>query len=336
MPVGTQATVKTMAPEELRLVGTEILLSNTYHLWLRPGDDVVAAAGGLHRFMHWDGPILTDSGGFQVWSLARLGRVGDEGVRFRSHLDGSEHFLDPEEAVRVQEELGADIIMCLDQCTGYPLERAEAEAAAARTTRWAERCRRAQKRDDQALFGIVQGSTFTDLRAVSAGELVALDFPGYAIGSLSTGEPPGVMNEVLEATVPCLPADRPRYLMGVGTPDLIVEAVWRGVDLFDCVLPTRVARNGTAMLNGGSGRLVVRNAAYERDFRPLDPSCGCYTCRNYSRAYLRHLFKAREVLGPRLLTWHNLHTLHSFVAELRAAIVAHDLASFRAAFWARS
>jgi queuine tRNA-ribosyltransferase len=336
MPVGTQATVKGMTPEELAEAGSRIVLANTYHLWLRPGEDVIAEAGGLHRFMGWDGPILTDSGGFQAWSLGALRRVDADGFTFRSHLDGSGRRLTPEDAVRIQERLGSDIAMCLDQCTGHPTPRDEAEAAAERTLRWAERCRRAHARGDQALFAIVQGGAYEDLRRASARALVDLGFPGYAVGSLSVGEPPDVMAAMLDATVPLLPPDRPRYLMGVGTPDLILEAVWRGVDMFDCVLPTRVARNGTALVVGGAGRMVLRNARYARDFRPLAEDCDCYACRRYTRAYVRHLVKAGEMLGARLLTVHNLRVLHRFVEDLRAAIGAGDLAAFRSSFWARS
>lgn len=336
MPVGTQATVKATTPEELLAAGSRIVLANTYHLWLRPGEEVVAGAGGLHRFMHWEGPILTDSGGFQAWSLGALRRVDAGGVSFRSHLDGSPRRLTPEEAMRIQAALGADIVMCLDQCTGYPATRPEAEAATQRTSIWAERCRRAQTRPDQALFGIVQGAAYADLRQASAARLVDLDFPGYAVGSLSVGEPIGVMTGVLDVTVPLLPEDRPRYLMGVGTPDLILEAVWRGIDLFDCVLPTRIARHGAALVVGGRGRLALRNAAYARDFTPLVEACDCYACAHYTRAYIHHLVKAGEMLGARLLSLHNLRVLHRFVADLRAAVEAGELAAFRADFWQRS
>lgn len=318
MPVGTQATVKTMTPEELETIGARIVLSNTYHLYLRPGADVVAAAGGLHRFMNWSHPILTDSGGFQVFSLGNLREISEEGVTFRSHIDGSLHLLTPEKSIEVQSLLGADIIMAFDECAPYPSSYDYAREASERTTRWAERCRRAQKRDDQALFGIVQGGVYPELRRQSARDITALDFPGIAIGGLSVGEPKSVMYEILEQVVPVLPSAKPRYLMGVGSPDCLWEGVKRGIDMFDCVLPTRVARNGTAFTR--RGKLVVRNAQYAQDFRPLDPECDCYTCRHYTRAYLRHLLKAGEILGLRLLTVHNLRFTIRLMEEIRQAI----------------
>jgi len=331
MPVGTKGTVKTMTPEELRLVGTEMILSNTYHLYLRPGADLVAAAGGLHRFMHWEGPILTDSGGFQVFSLSRLNKVDDDGVTFRSHIDGSEHRFTPEKSIEIQEQLGADIIMAFDDVVPYPVAYERAARAVERTTRWAYRCCRAHQRQDQALFGIVQGSIYPDLRRRSAEELLALDLPGYAVGGLSVGEPKDLFYALLHLTTRLLPWDRPRYLMGVGTPDFILEAVWNGIDMLDCVLPTRMARNGTVFVSGG--RLTVRNAAYARDFGPLDPTCTCYVCQHYSRAYIRHLLKNNEILGLRLTTWHNLHFIHQFMAALRQAIAADRLGEFRYRFW---
>lgn len=352
MPVGTQGTVKGLDPAEVRGAGAEILLANTYHLWLRPGPDLVAAHGGLHRFMGWDGPILTDSGGFQVFSLQGLRRVDDDGVTFRSHLDGAMRRLDPDTAVAVQQALGSDIAMVLDECVPYPCGREEAEAAVARTLRWAQRCRAVHTRPDQAQFAIVQGGVHADLRAECTRHLVAMDFPGYALGSLSVGEPLDEMRRVLETTVDLLPTDKPRYLMGIGSPDYVLEAVWYGIDMFDCVLPTRIARNGTALMvpggllpsetgaaaseliEGRTGRLVVRNAAYANDLRPLDPGCGCPCCAGFTRAYLRHLFRAGEMLGPRLLSLHNLHTVHRFVGALRAHIAAGTLADFRQAFWA--
>ena len=331
MPVGTQATVKTMSPRELEEMGAGIILSNTYHLFLRPGHDLVAEAGGLHRFMNWNRGILTDSGGFQVFSLGPLRKITEEGVTFRSHIDGSKQFLSPEKATEVQMALGSDIIMAFDECVPYPAEHDYAKQSTERTTRWAERCLKAHTRKDQALFGIVQGGMYKDLRAQSARELVGLDFPGYAIGGLSVGEPKPLMYEVLEHTVPLLPANKARYLMGVGTPDCLVEGVHRGVDMFDCVFPTRVARNGTVMT--WQGKLVVKNAEYARDFRPIDTECGCYTCRNFSRAYLRHLFKAEEVLALRLATIHNLYFLLEFMRRMRQAIIEDRFLSFRDDFW---
>ncbi|MFZ5646816.1 MAG: tRNA guanosine(34) transglycosylase Tgt [Bacillota bacterium] len=318
MPVGTQATVKTMTPEEVWEAGGRLILGNTYHLYLRPGHDLVAEAGGLHSFMHWDGPILTDSGGFQVFSLGPLRKIEEEGVWFRSHIDGSEHYFSPEKAVEIQEALGSDIAMAFDECAPYPCTHEYALKALERTTRWAKRCKAAHRREDQALFGIIQGGVFGDLRRKSAEELVEMDFPGYGIGGLSVGEPKGMMYETLEVTVPLIPADRPRYLMGVGSPDCLLEGVARGVDMFDCVLPTRIARNGTVFTH--QGKLVVRNAEYARDFSPLDPLCDCYTCRNYTRAYIRHLIKANEILGVRLTTIHNLYFTLNMMHNIRAAI----------------
>lgn len=355
-PVGTQGTVKGLTPDELARAGVPLILCNTYHLWLRPGPALVARHGGLHGFTGWHGPILTDSGGFQAMSLSRLNRIDDDGITFRSHLDGSTHRLTPEVAVAIQEALGADIAMVLDQCIPHPAPRQQAEAAVRRSLAWAERCIRARARAAQAQFAIVQGGVHTDLALACARALADLPFPGYAIGSLSVGEPLAAMCAALRAVVPALPADRPRYLMGVGSPDYLVEAVWHGVDLFDCVLPTRIARNGTALLlpaglvpsetgrsvrpadlpEGRQGRLVVRNAAYAQDLRPLDPSCACPACDRYSRAYLRHLCRAHELLAPRLLSLHNLHTLQRLVRALRAAIAANALTDFREAFWLRS
>mgnify|MGYP003605579685 FL=1 len=284
MPVGTLATVKTMAPEELKEMGAGIILSNTYHLFLRPGEGLVKEAGGLHKFMNWDGGILTDSGGFQVFSLGPLRKITEEGVTFRSHIDGSKQFLSPEKATQVQMDLGSDIIMAFDECVPYPADHDYAKKSTERTTRWAERCKEAHTRTDQALFGIVQGGMYKDLRSMSVRDLVSLDFPGYAVGGLSVGEPKPLMYEILEHTVHQLPYNKPRYLMGVGTPDCLIEGVMHGIDMFDCVFPTRVARNGTVMTS--TGRLVVKNAEYAKDFRPIDSECGCYTCRNFSRAML--------------------------------------------------
>lgn len=331
MPVGTQATVKTLSPEELDSIGAQIILSNTYHLYLRPGHDLVKEAGGLHKFMNWPKPILTDSGGFQVFSLGDLRTVKENGVEFRSHIDGSKHFFSPEKVMEIENALGADIIMAFDECVPYPCDYEYALSALKRTTRWAERCKAAHKREDQALFGIIQGSTYKDLREQSAREITALDLPGYAIGGLSVGEPNEIMYEVLDYLTPLMPKNKPRYLMGVGAPDNIVEGVMRGVDMFDCVLPTRIARNGTVMTKGG--KLVVRNAAYARDFRPLDAECNCYTCRNYTRAYLRHLLKANEILGLRLMSIHNLHFLLTLVKEIRESILENRFLEFYEEFY---
>lgn len=334
MPVGTQASVKTLNPEEVRDLGAQIILSNTYHLYLRPGHDLVAEAGGLHKFMNWQGSVLTDSGGFQVFSLSELRKITEEGVKFRSHIDGSEHFLSPEKAIEIENALGADIIMAFDECTPWPCEWEYAKRSMERTTRWAKRCQEAHKRPhDQALFGIVQGSTFADLRQEHARQIVELDFPGYAIGGLSVGEPKDLMAEMLDATVPLLPEDKPRYLMGVGSPEDLVEGVWRGVDMFDCVLPTRIARHGTVFVP--DGKLTVRNAEFARDFRPIQEGCDCYACRNYSRAYIRHLLKAEEMLGLRLCSIHNLRFLVRLMEEIRTCLEAGTFAEYRRAFLTR-
>ncbi len=333
MPVGTQATVKTLTPEEVRELGAEIILSNTYHLHLRPGADLIAEAGGLHAFMNWEGPILTDSGGFQIFSLGNLREITDNGVLFRSHIDGSSHYFTPEKAIEVQEMLGSDIAMVLDECTPYPIDYDTAAAALSRTTSWARRARIAHRRGDQALFGIVQGSFYDDLRLKSVEQLLELDFPGYAIGGLSVGEPKSEMYRILDLITHRLPLDKPRYLMGVGSPDCLWEGVQRGIDMFDCVLPTRIARNGTVFTH--EGKLVVRNAAYARDFRPLDTECSCYVCRNYSRAYIRHLIKANEVLGIRLTTYHNLYFLVQLVKEIRAAIIEDRFLVAKEAFFGK-
>lgn len=330
-PVGTQATVKTLDPRDLHELGAELILANTYHLYLRPGADLVAEMGGLHGFMGWDGPILTDSGGYQVFSLAPTRQVSDEGVLFRSHIDGSSHLFTPELVIDVEEKLGADIIMCLDECA-EPRDRAYNEEALARTHAWAERCRAAHSRPDQALFGIVQGGIFSDLRQQSARFLVGLDFPGYAIGGLSVGETKAEMYATLEATLPYLPADKPRYLMGVGAPEDVLEGVARGVDLFDCVLPTRLARNAALLTR--QGRINMRNARFERDASPVEAGCACYTCRHFSRAYLRHLFKAEEILASRLATIHNVHFMLELMRDVRAAIASGSLAAFKDEFLA--
>lgn len=331
MPVGTQATVKAMSPAELQAIGADIVLSNTYHLYLRPGHELVREAGGLHHFMNWNRGILTDSGGFQVFSLSDLRKITEEGVKFRSHIDGSEQFLGPERATEVQMALGADIIMAFDECIPYPAEYDYARNSMLRTTRWARRCLDAHSRKDQALFGIVQGGMYKDLRTQSARDLVELDFPGYAIGGLSVGEPKDIMYDLLEHTAPLLPENKPRYLMGVGSPDCLVEGVMRGIDMFDCVLPTRIARNGTIMTR--QGKVVIRNAEYARDFTPLDPQCDCYACTNFTRAYVRHLFKAEEILGLRLTTIHNLHFLIKLMKDMRNAILQDALPEFYQEFW---
>lgn len=332
MPVGTLATVKTMSPEELYEINAQIILSNTYHLWLRPGYDIVKEAGGLHSFMNWDRPILTDSGGFQVFSLSKFRTIKEEGVHFRNHINGDKLFLSPEKAVHIQQALGADIIMAFDECPPYPAEHSYMKKSVERTSRWAERCLEAHDRSQtQALFGIVQGGEYEDLRKQSAKDLISLDFPGYAIGGLSVGEPKDVMNRVLEFTTPLLPENKPRYLMGVGSADSLIDGAIRGIDMFDCVLPTRVARNGTLMTS--EGRLVVRNAAFARDFRPLDENCHCYVCKNYSRAYIRHLIRSNEVLGLRLATYHNLYFLLQLMEDVREAIKNDCLLDFREMFF---
>jgi queuine tRNA-ribosyltransferase len=332
MPVGTQATVKTMSPEELKAMDAHIILSNTYHLFLRPGHELVREAGGLHKFMNWDRPILTDSGGFQVFSLSDMRKITEEGVTFRSHLNGDKLEISPEKATQIQNALGADIMMAFDECPPYPAEYKYVKDSIERTTRWAERCLKAHERPaDQALFGIVQGGKYQDLRKQSARDLVSMDFPGYSIGGLSVGEPKDVMMEVLEFTVPELPANKPRYLMGVGSPDALLDGAIRGIDMFDCVLPTRIARNGTVMTS--KGRLVIRNAVHARDFGPLDENCSCYTCKNYSKAYIRHLLKADETFGIRLTTYHNLHFLLELMRGVREAIKEDRLLDFRNEFF---
>ena len=332
MPVGTQASVKAMAPEELKEMGAGVILANTYHLWLRPGEDLVEEAGGLHQFMNWDQGILTDSGGFQVFSLAELRNITEEGVHFKNHLNGQKLFLSPEKAIAIENALGADIMMSFDECPPFFESYDYIKKSIERTSRWAERGLRAHKNPEtQALFGIVQGGGHKALREQSARDLVSLDFPGYSIGGLSVGESKAEMNHVLDFTTPLLPENKPRYLMGVGSPDALIDGVIRGVDMFDCVLPTRIARNGTCMTS--KGRLVVKNAKYARDFRPLDEKCDCYACRNYTRAYIRHLLKTDEIFGLRLTSYHNLYFLLDLMRKIRAAIKEDRLLDFRAEFF---
>ena len=332
MPVGTAGTVKAMKPEEVRDMGAQIILGNTYHLYLRPGHEVVKAAGGLHKFMNWERASLTDSGGFQVFSLGAMRKISEEGVEFRSHIDGSKHMLSPEKSMEIQNALGSDIMMAFDECAPYPADRNYVKNSLERTTRWLKRCKEYHKNtEQQSLFGIMQGGMYKDLRKQSAEEIVELDLPGYAIGGLSVGEPKEIMYEVMDDCVDYLPADKPRYLMGVGSPDCLFEGVERGIDMFDCVLPTRIARHGMAMTS--QGRVNIKNAKYERDFTPLDPNCDCYTCRNYSKAYLRHLFKSDEILSSMLMTTHNLHFLVNTMAGIRKAIEEDRFLEYKKEFY---
>lgn len=333
MPVGTQATVKAITPENLLEMDAQIILGNTYHLYIRPGPELIRNFGGLHGFMNWDRPILTDSGGFQIFSLKELAKITEEGAAFRSHLDGSKLFLSPEDAIHVQEALGSDIMMCLDTCIPYPASREETVKSTDLTSRWAKRCRDAQGDNGQLLFGIVQGGMHHDLRQAHAEALIDIGFDGYAIGGLSVGEDKVMMQEMTEATIPHLPEDYSRYLMGVGTPQDLVEGVYRGVDMFDCVMPTRNARNGTLFTS--TGKVVIKNARYRDDKKPLDPHCNCYTCRNYSRAYLRHLFQCREILSYHLNTIHNLHYYLHLMATMREAIENDCFSAFRNDFYGR-
>lgn len=332
MPVGTQATVKAMTPDELKKIDTNIILGNTYHLWMRPGMEVMKAAGGLHSFMNWDLPILTDSGGFQVFSLAKPKDISEEGVSFSSHIDGSRHLLTPELSVGIQQTLGSDIMMQLDECTPWPATYEYTKNSLERTTRWLERAVDVwDNPEEQALFGIVQGGMYADLRAQSAREITNYDLPGFGIGGLSVGEPLETMLDMLDAIKDIMPREKPRYLMGVGTPTYMMESVLRGVDMFDCVYPTRVGRNGTTITS--KGRVVIRNAVYSKDFRPIDPDCECYVCKNYTRAYLRHLIKANEILGMRLLSWHNLYYLINLMKQAREAIQTDKFLDFRKKFY---
>ena len=332
MPVGTQASVKGVSPDELRDLGAGIILSNTYHLFLRPGMDLIREAGGLHKFMHWDRAILTDSGGFQVFSLGDLRKITEEGVTFRSHIDGSKKFLSPEVSMEVQIALGSDIVMAFDECVPYPADYDYAKKSTERTIRWLKRCKEAMTAPNQGLFGIVQGGMYKELREWSARETTAMDLPGYAVGGLSVGEPKELMYEMLEYSTSLLPQDKPRYLMGVGTPDCLVEGVQRGIDMFDCVYPTRVARNGMAMT--WTGRLVMKNAQFTHDHHVLEEGCGCYACRNgYTRAYIRHLVRANEIFGLRLLSLHNLYFLQEFMRRMRQAILDDRFTEFRSDFF---
>ena len=332
MPVGTLATVKAMSPEELKNdVKAQIILSNTYHLYLRPGHDLVKEAGGLHKFMNWDRPILTDSGGFQVFSLSGLREITEEGVIFNSHLDGSKHIFTPEKVMEIEEALGADIIMAFDECCPYPSDYKYTKNSMERTTRWAKRCKEAHTTENQGLFGIIQGGFYKDLREISARDLISLDFPGYAIGGISVGEPKEEFLDILRYTTPLMPENKPRYLMGVGTPDYLIEASLAGIDMCDCVLPTRLARHGTALTS--KGKLVIRNQNFARDWNKLDDECDCYTCKNYTRAYLRHLVKTNEILGMRLLSLHNLRFLTKLMERVRIEIENDNLLSFREEFY---
>jgi len=334
MPVGTQGTVKGMLPEALVDIGAEIILGNTYHLYLRPGHELVQKLGGLHRFMNWSRPILTDSGGFQVFSLGELRRLDEQGATFQSHLDGARHTLTPELSIAIQEALGADIIMAFDECIPYPASRDYVAESTARSSRWALRCKQARTPDDgAALFGIVQGGMELDLRSRSAAELLEIGFDGYALGGLSVGEEAGLMYEVMEHALPQLPDGAPRYVMGVGTPENLIEGIARGADMFDCVMPTRNARNG--VLFTSTGKISIKQARYRDDETPIDAACDCYTCRHYSRAYLRHLFQANEILASVLNTHHNLHYYVGLMAAARSAIEQQRFAAFRSDFYAR-
>ena len=333
MPVGTQGTVKAVTPENLEEMSAQIILGNTYHLFIRPGHELIEKFGGLHKFMNWKGAILTDSGGFQIFSLKDLAKITEEGAAFRSHLDGSKLFISPEDAINIQQSLGSDIMMCLDTCIPYPATKEETIASTDLTTRWAKRCREAHTKREQLLFGIVQGGMHPELRKAHADELINIGFDGYAIGGLSVGEEKHLMHDMTEATAPHLPSDYARYLMGVGTPSDLIEGVFRGIDMFDCVMPTRNARNGTLFTS--KGKLIIKNAKYRDDQRPLDEECECYTCRKYSRGYLRHLFQSREILSYHLNTIHNLHYYLNLMAGVRTAIEDDTFLQFRKDFYSK-
>lgn len=331
MPVGTQATVKAMTSRELKEINSQIILANTYHLYLRPGDELIKRAGGLHEFMNWDRPILTDSGGYQVFSLSDLREIKEEGVYFRSHLDGSKHFISPEKSMQIQKNLGSDIVMAFDECPPYPAERDYVENSLERTIRWAERCKKEMESSDQALFGIIQGGVYPELRKRSVEEMKKFDFPGYSIGGLSVGEPKEEMYKMLNYTTPIMPRNKPRYLMGVGTPEDLVEGIYHGIDMFDCVMPTRIARHGQVFTS--KGRMTVRNAQYKDDFTPLDEECDCHVCKNYSRGYIRHLIKRNEILGVRLTTFHNLYFMLNLAEKIREALRNDNFIDFRDEFY---
>ena len=333
MPVGTQATVKSMTPDDLQQIDAKIILGNTYHLYLRPGHELVRKLGGLHRFMQWHGPILTDSGGFQVFSLGELRKITEEGVKFQSHIDGSRHFISPEVSIAIQEALGSDIMMCFDECPPSPANFDYVMKSLEMTTRWARRCKEAKTRDDQALFGIVQGGIFPELRQRSMNDLLEIGFDGYALGGVSVGEEKERMLDVIRFSAPMFPADKPRYVMGIGTPEDLIEAINAGFDMFDCVMPTRNARNG--MLFTSFGRVNIKRGEYLDDESPLDPECSCYVCRTFSRAYLRHLFRCGEILSARLNTLHNLHYYLNLMKDARAAIMAGRFTAFRSEFYAK-
>jgi queuine tRNA-ribosyltransferase len=331
MPVGTQGTVKALSPEDLKDTGAQIILSNTYHLYLRPGHETVERLGGLHEFMNWDRPVLTDSGGYQVYSLAKLRKITEDGVTFQSHIDGSRHFLGPRESMAIQKALGSDIVMAFDECAPYPADYEYVNNSVNLTSRWAKVCLDQELGKGQNLFGIVQGGMYNDLREKSAKELVEMDFPGYALGGLSVGEDSDTRERVISQTMKFLPEDKPRYLMGVGKPEDILESVILGVDMFDCVMPTRNARNGSLFTD--RGRIVIKNSAYKEDSAPVDENCGCYTCRNYSRAYLRHLFMANELLAYRLNSIHNIFYYIHFMDRIKNAIKENKLLEFKKEFY---